>query len=72
VILLQEPKNPRGNQRKGGRASAERAFKEPIQLPHCDGEKEDRQVKSVCRLHTDQYEVSEGCVPNAPHKLHPR
>jgi len=26
----------------------------------------------VCRLQTDQCEVSEGCLPIAPHKLHPR
>jgi len=49
-----------------------RAFKGPIQLPHRDGEKENRQVQTVCRLQTDKREVSEGCLPNAPHKLHPR
>jgi len=73
--LHQEPKNPEGNQRKGGRASpngVHRALKEPIQLPHRDGKKEDRQVETVCRLQTDQREVSEGCLPNASHKLHPR
>jgi len=35
-ILSQEPKNPRGYQCKGGRASpnkVHRAFKEPTQLP---------------------------------------
>jgi len=38
----QELKNPRGNQRKDGRASPNgdhRAFKEPIQLTHRDDEK---------------------------------
>jgi len=69
------PNNPRGNQRKGGRASpngVHRAFKEPIQLPHRDGEREERQVETLCRLQTDQRVVSEGCPLNAPHKLHPR
>jgi len=47
-------------------------FIEHSKLPHRDGEKEDRQVETVCRLQTDQREVSEGCLPNAPHKLHPR
>jgi len=37
-----------------------RAFKEPIPLPHRDGEKEDRQVETVCRLQAHQREVSEG------------
>jgi len=37
-----------------------RAFKEPIPLPHRDGEKEDRQVETVCRLQANQREVSEG------------
>jgi len=44
------PKNPNG---------VHRAFKEPIQPQYRDGEKEDRQVKTVCRLQTDQREVSE-------------
>jgi len=36
-ILSQEPKNPRGDQCKGGRAfpnGVHTSFKEPIQLPH--------------------------------------
>jgi len=55
------PKNPGGNKRNG----VHRAFKEPIQLTHRDGETDDRQVETVCRLQADQREVSEGCLPNA-------
>jgi len=55
----------------GGSNGVHRAFKKPIQLPHRGGEKEDRQVETVCRLQADQREVSEGCLPNAPHKIHP-
>jgi len=29
-------------------------------------------VETVRRLQLGQREVSEGCLPNSPHKLHPR
>jgi len=46
--------------------------KSPYSSPIVMVKKEDGQVETVCRLQTDQREVSEGCLPNAPHKLHPR
>jgi len=37
---------------------------EPIQLPHRDGKKEDRNVKAVRRFQTDQRDVCKGCLPD--------